>query len=189
MKSSPNYYEEKDIAIAYYHIDEHNKIWIRSPLRHDFVVEEPHTGDDRFSARKDGLFKIPFLKKMGVTLRTHDDVLITCLWLKDHKSYSDHLVKTGTEFYRCLTKGFEDNWILIPLYAKIGYKSVKNPVMLYRELGFKNTLIIKNKDIHDKLVSAFFDFKYKGYINHFSVLINGKMRWMVQFPNAPACFL
>jgi len=181
---------EPDIAVSYYHIDhldQRKKVWVRAPFKEEFVVEEPYHGDDRFTLRDGLLFKIPQLKRIN----DKNEILMAVLWLKDNQIYTDQLVKSGHEFYRCIGKeGSDYNWILIPLYSKRDYKEVRNPILLYHAENFNKTLIIKNEDIYHQLVSMFFDHRYKGLINHFPILINGKMKWMVQFPpEAPAMFL
>ena len=186
---SLSYDAEKDIAISYYFVDK-EKVWIRSPLDKNFIVENPYTGDDRFSSSSyNEVFKIPFLKSVSTTYWDKNAVLVACLWLKDHKAYTDKLVQSNQEFYRCLTSTKEEddnNWILIPLYTKLHHvNQVRNPVLLYHELNFNKTLIIKDSHIYHQLVDMFGD-----YVNAFKVVIHGKMKWMIQFAEGgPAYFL
>lgn len=179
---SPRYdgtQENIGIAVSYFYIDNHRKIWVRSPLKEDFIIEDPYTGDDRFSVHQERLFKIPYLHVM----QKHQ-VLIAVLWLEDHKLYSDHLVKSGNEFYRCLTGNEDTNWILIPLYSKRNHKPTRNPVLMYHAEKFKRTLIIKDENIYNQLVTMF-----DVQVNAFKAVINDKMKWMIQFPDGPANFL
>ena len=121
---------------------------------------------------------------------------MSILWLKDHQLYTDQLVKSGHEFYRCISKcrgrweNYQDNWILIPLYSKKGHKEVRFPIWTYHQSpDFRNTIIIKNYDIYCQLESMFWTYPYKGLINKLRVVMDGKMKWMIQFPDAPAMFL
>lgn len=182
--------EQKGIAVSYYFVDDRHKIWIRSPLKADFVIENPYTGDDRFSSREGLAFKIPWLKQFSSTYNIKSAVLIACLWLKDYKPYTDKLVTTGYEFYRCLTKDVNNNWILIPLYTEMGmHNTVRNPILLYHVESFERTLIIKNYDLLYQLCDMFNTPPHHRLINAFSVIINDKTKWLVQFPPAPAMFL
>ena len=189
---SPKYdSSEPDIAVSYYHIDhldQRKKVWVRAPFKEEFVIEEPYHGDDRFTLRDGLLFKIPQLKRIN----DKNEILMAVLWLKDHQIYTDQLVKSGYEFYRCIGKeGSDYNWILIPLYSKRDYKEVRNPILLYHAENFSKTLIIKNEDIFSQLVSMFIVAPRREWcINAFRLVINGKMKWMVQFPpEGPAMFL
>ena len=154
---------------------------MRTPFKQDFVVEEPYQGDDRFSIHNDqGLYMIPFIRRLSNFNK--DELLVACLWLKDSKLYTDKLVQSNYEFYRCLTK--DDSWILIPLFDRMNYKPVKNPISLYHAENFRKTLIFKNFMIYRKLTSMF-----TPYVNAFSIVIHDKMKWMIQFTDAPACYL
>jgi hypothetical protein len=180
---------DPDIAISYYYVDEKRKVWLRAPFTENFVIEEPYHGDDRFSEQNGLLFKIPFLRRVNVSFTNTYSVLMVCLWLKDHQIYTDQFARTGHEFYRCLGK--DNNWILIPLYRKRKEeykKEIKNPILLYHDCedSFRKTLIIKDVDIYRDLISLFFDSKL---VNHFPIVMNGKMKWMVQFTQGPAMLL
>lgn len=189
--SSPKYNRLDDIAISYYRVDEKRKVWIRAPFIDNFVIEEPYHGDDRFSVQSEECFKIPFLKQINTTVREKSSILMAILWIKDYQLYTDQIVKTGHEFYRCISKNHPldyYNWILIPLYSRYPTKQVRFPVWTYNVENFRNTIIIKNYDILYQLCDMFNPVPQR-YINAFSVVIHDKMKWMVQFNDAPAMFL
>lgn len=190
---NPRYNQLDNVAVSYYRMDERRSIWVYAPFKEDFLIEEPYQGDDRFAIKsnKDNTFNIPFLrliKTSEVTLvKTKNKRLMAVLWVRDHRLYTDQLVKSSQEFYRCVNKrGTEENyWILIPLYSRTYTKQVRFPVWTYNAENFRNTIIIKNPDIYDQLVQMFSIY----YLNYCKVVINEKMKWLVQFTDAPALFL
>ena len=132
----------------------------------------------------DDLFRIPYLNRMSRLNKSK--MLVACLWLRDHKLYTDKLVLSEQEFYRCLTKNVDDNWILVPLFIKMSRhnKQVRNPILLYHAENFRKTLIVKNHEIYSLLLKMF-----GNYVNGFRVVINDKVKWMIQFTDTPACYI
>lgn len=198
------YDRSRSIAISYYHIErwiysgkEKERIYVHTPMKSNFVIEDPYFGGDMISSEfnsensSSSLFKIPSLERLTHLLtnpfKNKTRSLIAVLWIKDHLLYSNQLVKSGHYFYRCIPQiGEEDtNYILIPLYARLGhYTQKKNPVMLYHSGSVSDTVLVKYPDVYQQLKDMF-----GPYVNAFPIVFNFTKSYMIQFNEEPACFL
>lgn len=186
------YQQDKNIALSRF---EHtgNKVWFKGPFESSFVAENAYTGNDLFIRRDrwNGHFYGPIPKLYNTTKLFKNCILTAVLWIPDHVLYTNRLVMSGHEFYRCFNQTLDESkWLMIPLYSRMGTNTPENdnPGIRIKDgstSGLYQTLEVFHPDIFAALRNMF-----KNMINVFQTIIKNKERRLyVQFPRYPASFL